>query len=161
MLYYYLLKYKGWRGDAVRNLATTHMLDKVAESFGQKCYEVPVGFKYISAKMQETDAIIGGESSGGLTVKGHIHGKDGYLCSKPSGRMIAVTGKSLSEIVKDIEDQYGETHMEERSYRFTAEEKARIQKVLLEEQKLPELPFEVSRVSYQDGCKVYFKNGAG
>ena len=45
--------------------------------------------------------------------------------------------------------------MEERSYRFTAEEKARIQKVLLEEQKLPELPFEVSRVSYQDGCKVY------
>ena len=75
--------------------------------------------------------------------------------------MIAVTGKSLSEIVKDIEDQYGETHMEERSYRFTAEEKARIQKVLLEEQKLPGTAIEVSRVSYQDGCKVYFKNGAG
>lgn len=159
MLYYYLLKYKGWRGDAVRNLATTHMLDKVAESFGQKCYEVPVGFKYISAKMQETDAIIGGESSGGLTVKGHIHGKDGIYAAGLLVEMIAVTGKSLSEIVKDIEDQYGETHMEERSYRFTAEEKARIQKVLLEEQKLPELPFEVSRVSYQDGCKVYFKNG--
>ena len=153
MLYYYLLKYKGWRGDAVRNLATTHMLDKVAESFGQKCYEVPVGFKYISAKMQETDAIIGGESSG------HIHGKDGIYAASLLVEMIAVTGKSLSEIVKDIEDQYGETHMEERSYRFTAEEKARIQKVLLEEQKLPELPFEVSRVSYQDGCKVYFKNG--
>ena len=159
MLYYYLLKYKGWRGDAVRNLATTHMLDKVAESFGQKCYEVPVGFKYISAKMQETDAIIGGESSGGLTVKGHIQGKDGIYAASLLVEMIAVTGKSLSEIVKDIEDQYGETHMEERSYRFTAEEKARIQKVLLEEQKLPELPFEVSRVSYQDGCKVYFKNG--
>lgn len=159
MLYYYLLKYKGWRGDAVRNLATTHMLDKVAESFGQKCYEVPVGFKYISAKMQETDAIIGGESSGGLTEKGHIHGKDGIYAASLLVEMIAVTGKSLSEIVKDIEDQYGETHMEERSYRFTAEEKARIQKVLLEEQKLPELPFEVSRVSYQDGCKVYFKNG--
>ena len=159
MLYYYLLKYKGWRGDAVRNLATTHMLDKVAESFGQKCYEVPVGFKYISAKMQETDAIIGGESSGGLTVKGHIHGKDGIYAASLLVEMIAVTGKSLSEIVKDIEDQYGETHMEERSYRFTAEEKVRIQKVLLEDQKLPQLPFEVSRVSYQDGCKVYFKNG--
>ena len=60
---------------------------------------------------------------------------------------------------RDIEDQYGETHMEERSYRFTAEEKARIHRMLLEEQKLPQLPFEVSRVSYQDGCKVYFKNG--
>ena len=86
MLYYYLLKYKGWRGPAVRNLATTHVLDKVAESFGQKCYEVPVGFKHISAKMQETDAIIGGESSGGLTVKGQPYTRKGrHLCGGPSG----------------------------------------------------------------------------
>lgn len=90
MLYYYLLKYKGWRGPAVRNLATTHVLDKVAESFGQKCYEAPVGFKHISAKMQETDAIIGGESSGGLTVKGHIHGKDGIYAATLLVEMIAV-----------------------------------------------------------------------
>ena len=65
------------------------MLDKVAESFGQKCYEVPVGFKHISAKMQETDAIIGGESSGGLTVKGHIHGKDGIYAAALLVEMIA------------------------------------------------------------------------
>ena len=96
MLYYYLLRYKGWRGPAVRNLATTHVLDKVAESFGQKCYEVPVGFKHISAKMQETDAIIGGESSGGLTVKGHIHGKDGIYAAALLVEMIAVSGKRLS-----------------------------------------------------------------
>ena len=75
LLYYYLLKYKHIRGDAVRNIATTHRLDRVAEKFGCRVHEVPVGFKYISAKMQETDAIIGGESSGGLTVRGHIHGK--------------------------------------------------------------------------------------
>ena len=102
MLYYYLLRYKGWRGPAVRNLATTHVLDKVAESFGQKCYEVPVGFKHISAKMQETDAIIGGESSGGLTVKGHIHGKDGIYAAALLVEMIAVSGKRLSEIAADI-----------------------------------------------------------
>ena len=72
LLYYYLVKFKGWHGPVVRNIATTHMLDKVAEQFGEKCYEVPVGFKYVSAKMQETGAIIGGESSGGLTVHGHI-----------------------------------------------------------------------------------------
>ena len=101
MLYYYLLRYKGWRGPAVRNLATTHVLDKVAESFGQKCYEVPVGFKHISAKMQETDAIIGGESSGGLTVKGHIHGKDGIYAAALLVEMIAVSGKRLSEIAAD------------------------------------------------------------
>lgn len=119
MLYYYLLKYKGWRGPAVRNLATTHVLDKVAESFGQKCYEVPVGFKHISAKMQEKDAIIGGESSGGLTVKGHIHGKDGIYAATLLVEMIAVSGKKLSEIAADIRKEYGAIHMAERDYRFT------------------------------------------
>src|SRR5690606_16250356 len=66
LLYYYLLKYKGWRGPVVRNISTTHLLDKIAEDFGQTAYEVPVGFKHISSKMTETGAIIGGESSGGL-----------------------------------------------------------------------------------------------
>ena len=159
MLYYYLLKYRGWRGPAVRNLSTTHVLDKVAESFGQKCYEVPVGFKYISAKMQETDAIIGGESSGGLTVKGHIHGKDGIYAASLLVEMMAVSGKKLSEIAEDIRKEYGEIHMEERAYRFTAEEKERIHKTLMMDQALPEIPFEIDHVCYMDGCKVYLKNG--
>ena len=159
MLYYYLLKYRGWRGPAVRNLSTTHVLDKVAESFGQKCYEVPVGFKYISAKMQETDAIIGGESSGGLTVKGHIHGKDGIYAASLLVEMMAVSGKKLSEIAEDIRKEYGEIHMEERAYRFTTEEKERIHKTLMIDQALPEIPFEIDHDSYMDGCKVYLKNG--
>ena len=53
LLYYYLLKYRGWRGPAVRNNSTTHLLDKVAAGFGQACYEVPVGFKYVSAKWRK------------------------------------------------------------------------------------------------------------
>ena len=66
LLYYYLLRYKGWHGAAVRNIATTHLLDAIAAEFGETCYEVPVGFKYVSGKMAETGAVIGGESSGGL-----------------------------------------------------------------------------------------------
>ena len=159
ILYYYLLKYKGWRGPAVRNLATTHMLDQVAERFGQKCYEVPVGFKHISAKMQETGAIIGGESSGGLTVKGHIHGKDGIYAASLLVEMIAVTGKKLSQISADIREEFGTIYMTERDYRFTPEEKERIHRVIMIDRVLPQLPFEVDHVSYMDGCKVYFKNG--
>ena len=75
MLYWYLHEIKGWKGPVVRNLATTHMLDVMAADFGEACYEVPVGFKHISAGMQRYDALIGGESSGGLTVRGHIFGK--------------------------------------------------------------------------------------
>lgn len=159
LLYYYLVKFKGWKGAVVRNLCTTHMLDREAEKFGETCYEVPVGFKHISAKMQATDAVIGGESSGGLTVRGHIHGKDGIYAAALLVEMLSVTGKKLSEIYRDIEKEFGEIHMEERSYTFSQEKKDYIQKYLLEEKNLPKLPFAISRISYLDGCKVYFRNG--
>lgn len=159
LLYYYLVKYKGWHGAVVRNIATTHMLDKVAHKFGEECYEVPVGFKHISAKMTEVDAVIGGESSGGLTVRGHINGKDGIYAAMLLIEMIAVTGRKISEIYKDIEAECGSIYMEERDYKFSLEKKAEIDKVLMIEKKIPELPYEIDRVSYMDGCKVYFKNG--
>lgn len=159
LLYYYLVKFKGWQGPVVRNIATTHMLDKVAESFGEKCYEVPVGFKHISAKMKETDAIIGGESSGGLTVRGHINGKDGIYAAALLIEMVAITGKKLSEIVLDIEKEYGAIYMEEKDYKFSQEKKEKISTTILVDKYLPNLPFEIEKVSYLDGCKVYFKNG--
>ena len=159
LLYYYLIRYKGLRGPVVRNLATTHRLDQVAAAFGEKCYEVPVGFKYISAKMTETGAVIGGESSGGLTVAGHINGKDGVYAATLLVEMIAVTGKPLSELVLEIRKECGEMYMEERAYEFTEQEKERLLEVLYEKRKLPDLAdYQVDRVSYMDGCKVYFKN---
>ena len=159
LLYYYLIRYKGLRGPVVRNLATTHRLDQVAAAFGEKCYEVPVGFKYISAKMTETGAVIGGESSGGLTVAGHINGKDGVYAATLLVEMIAVTGKPLSELVLEIRKECGEMYMEERAYEFTEQEKERLLEVLYEKRKLPDLAdYQVERVSYMDGCKVYFKN---
>lgn len=159
LLYYYLVKHKGWKGPVVRNIATTHMLDKVAKAFGETCYEVPVGFKYISAKMQETNAVIGGESSGGLTVRGHISGKDGIYAAALLVEMIAITGKKLSQIMEEIRRECGAIYMEERDYKFTHEKKAEMQEILMEEKRIPELPFEMERVSYLDGSKVYFKNG--
>lgn len=159
LLYYYLVKYKGWHGAVVRNVATTHMLDKVAKKFGEECYEVPVGFKHISAKMTEVDAVIGGESSGGLTVRGHINGKDGIYAAMLLIEMIAVTGRKISEIYKDIEAECGSIYMEERDYKFSVEKKAEINKVLMEEQKIPDLPYKIEKVSYMDGCKIYFRNG--
>ena len=158
ILYYYLVKYKGWHGPVVRNLSTTHILDRVAEDFGEKCYEVPVGFKYVSAKMQETDAVLGGESSGGLTVRGHINGKDGVYAAMLLVEMLAVTGKKISEILDDIHKEYGESHMEEHAFRMTPARKQEINQELMEERKLPEFDEPVDHVSYMDGCKVYFKN---
>lgn len=159
LLYYYLLKYKGWTGPAVRNVATTHMLDRIAESFGEKCYEVPVGFKHISAKMAETGAVIGGESSGGLTVRGHINGKDGIYAAALLVEMVAVSGKRLSELYAEIVEQYGHLYMEETSYSFPEAKKSELMRLLMEEKRLPEFDIPVKKISWLDGCKVYFENG--
>lgn len=65
----------------------------------------------------------------------------------------------MSEIAENIRKEYGSIFMEERSYKFTEEKKAEIYHILQEERRVPELPFEVDKVSYMDGSKVYFKNG--
>lgn len=159
ILYYYLLKYKGWRGAAVRNLATTQLLDAIAQDFGEKCYEVPVGFKYISAKMEETNALIGGESSGGLTVRGHIKGKDGIYAAALIVELIAATGKHLSEFYAEIENKYGHYTMEERQYTLTDAQKKQLEKKVFADYALPQFSAHIKSVSYLDGCKVCFENG--
>lgn len=158
MLYYYLIKYRGWSGPAVRNNSTTHMLDRVAAGFGQKCYEVPVGFKHISAKMIETDAIIGGESSGGLTVRGHIQGKDGIYAAALLVEMIAATGRCLSDIYEEITDQFGRTYVRDADYALTDMSKQQLQQQLFVDNKLPEFELPIERVDRSDGCKIYFAN---
>lgn len=158
LLYYYLLEYKGWKGPVVRNVATTHLLDRIAKKYGQECYEVPVGFKHISSKMEETDAVIGGESSGGLTIRGHIKGKDGIFAASLLVELISVTGKSISELLSDIKKEFGHCTMVEANYKFAEETKPALMKVLFEDKKLPEFNYDVEKVSYRDGVKVYFKN---
>ncbi len=159
LLYYYLHEYKGWKGPVVRNLATTHMLDKVAESFGEKCYEVPVGFKYISSKLDEVDAVLGGESSGGLTVRGHIYGKDSIYAASLFAEMVSVIGKTPSEIIDEMTKKFGKYEMVEYNLRFDPEYKPEIQRIVFEEKQIPEFSKKVTKVGYEDGCKVYFEDG--
>ena len=159
LLYYYLNHYRHIHGPAVRNISTTHILDKIARRFGEECYEVPVGFKWVSSKMAETGAIIGGESSGGLTVKGHIHGKDGIYAAMLLIEMIAVSGKKLSQLFENIEEEYGSAYMEQREYSLTHQKKEELSSLLFEEKVLPVLPYSVEKVSYMDGMKEYFEEG--
>ena len=159
LLYYYLLEYKGWRGAAVRNIATTHLLDRIASAYGQECAEVPVGFKHISAGMEAHDALIGGESSGGLTVRGHISGKDGLYAASLLVEMLSVSGKKLSELLQDLYDKYGELHTAEYDWALTPENKERIAKLILTEKQLPAFDRKVEKISYMDGCKVYLEDG--
>lgn len=159
LLYDYLITTKGWQGPAVRNMSTTHLLDRVAETNGQKCYEVPVGFKWISAKMQETDAVIGGESSGGLTVRGHIPGKDGIHAGSLLVEAVAASGKKLSQLYADLVAKYGQLYMVEAAYGYTPKRRDALQKQVFEDHDLPDFAPEIDHIGWHDGCKVYFKDG--
>ena len=160
LLYYYLIKYRGWSGPCVRNNSTTHLLDRVAESFGEKCFEVPVGFKYISAQMAASNAVAGGESSGGMAVRGHIAGKDGIYAAALLVEMLAATGKSVSELYQEIEDQFGKLYYSEAAFTMTNEHKAHLQERLFVNNELPTFDKEIEKVNREDGCKVYFKDGS-
>ena len=159
LLYYYLLKYKGWKGAAVRNLSTTHLLDRVAEAFGETCYEVPVGFKHISCGMEEHDALIGGESSGGLTVRGHISGKDGLYAASLLVEMVSVTRKPLSALLRELAEEFGSVYMAEYDWALTRKSREAIHRTIMEERQLPDFGVPAEKVSYMDGCKVYFREG--
>ena len=160
LLYYYLRKYRGWTGPCVRNNSTTHLLDRVAADMGEKCYEVPVGFKHISAKMAETNAVIGGESSGGMAVRGHIAGKDGIYAATLLVEMLAATGKSVSALYEEITDQYGKLFYTDDAFTMTPARKEQLMERLFVKRETPNFGQAVERVSREDGCKVYFADGS-
>ena len=160
LLYYYFLKYRNLRGPCVRNNSTTHLLDRVAADFGQQCYEVPVGFKHISAKMAETDAIIGGESSGGMAVRGHIPGKDGIYAAALLVEMLAVTGKTISQLYREIAEKYGALFYEEAACKIAPERKAILQNRIFTERQIPDFGERIGEIDWTDGCKVRFPDGS-
>jgi alpha-D-glucose phosphate-specific phosphoglucomutase len=109
---YHLKKNRGWTGAVVRTVPTSHQVDAVAEMLGVKVHETPVGFKYIGALMESEAIIVGGEESGGLSVKGHVPEKDGILACLLMAELVATERKSLLGILKELEKKTGEFHSE-------------------------------------------------
>ena len=120
---YHLKKNRGWTGAVVRTVPTSHQVDAVAELLRVKVYETPVGFKYIGALMESEPIIVGGEESGGLSVKGHVPEKDGILACLLMAELVATERKSLGQILKGLEKQTGEFHTDRLNLKIPAEKK--------------------------------------
>ncbi len=142
----------------MRNVATTHMLDRLAARWGETCTEVPVGFKHIAAAMVADKALMGGESSGGLTIRGHILGKDGILAAALLVEMLARTGERISQLRSRIYDLVGHLYAVDVALPATPEMRVTIPRVL--QHVAPERigPYAVLRISHLDGCKFYLEN---
>ena len=120
---YHLKKNRGWTGAVVRTVPTSHQVDAVARSLGVQVHETPVGFKYIGALMESEAVIVGGEESGGLSVKGHVPEKDGILACLLMAELVATEKKSLGQILKELSKTIGNFYTDRINVSFAPEKK--------------------------------------
>jgi phosphomannomutase len=152
----HLYKNRGEKGAIVRTVGTTHLLDKQAKLYGLELIETPVGFKWIGEQMRTKDVLIGGEESGGVSVKGHIPEKDGILANLLVLEMMECEKKPLSQIWKDLVSEIGSDFVAKRADMHLT---AATQKQLME--RLTVTPPDsiagekVAKVGRSDGLKLY------
>jgi len=160
LLYYHLLFSRGERGPAARTVATSHLLDRIAAACGQEVFETPVGFKYIGQHLMEKGCLVGGEESGGLSVRGHIPEKDGILAGLLAARMVAQHGKSLTDLLAEVWGRFGRLYSERLDIRTTEEEKRRVLALLREFSPAKLAGLSVVRRLTVDGVKLVLENGS-
>jgi len=159
LVYWYLHEVRGERGGVVRNLATTHRLDRLAEHLGEEHAEVKVGFKHVTAGMDRIGALLGGESSGGLTVRGWLLGKDGIFACALVVEMLARTGRTISQLRADLEAITGRLVMLDDAVPATPEMRVAVPR-RLEASPLTHVgPYPVAGVSHLDGTKILLADG--
>ena len=155
---YHLKKNRGWTGAVVRSVVTSHFVDAVARLFDVKVHETPVGFKYTGALMEQEPIIVGGEESGGLSIKGHIPEKDGILACLLMAELVATERKSLGQILKELEKQTGAFYTDRLNVKIPLEKKESLLKML--EAGLDRIgPFKVLQQVKTDGSKFILPNG--
>lgn len=130
LLALYLLEEKGQRGDLVKGVTASMMLNRLGEKYGVDVHDMRVGFKYIGPKFSEVDALLGGEESGGYAFRGHIPERDGILSGLYILEYMAKTGKSPSQLVENLFAQVGPHYFQRRDVTFDPEQRERIQQLL-------------------------------
>jgi len=118
-----LLEVRGERGPIVKTLSTTSMLEKLGKIYDVPVYETAVGFKYVAPKMLETDALIGGEESGGYAFHGHVPERDGILAGLYILDLMVRMGKTPSELLAHLYSQVGAHYYDRIDRRFPADQR--------------------------------------
>lgn len=126
LLALYLLEVRGERGPIVKTLSTTSMLNKLGQLYDVPVYETGVGFKYVAPKIVETDAIIGGEESGGYAFKGNVPERDGILAGLYFLDFMVQTGKKPSQLIDLLFEKVGPHYYDRIDTRLEADEKEAI-----------------------------------
>src|SRR5579875_1898430 len=159
LLFEYLIETRGWKNGVAKSVATTNLINAIAEKQGIPLYETPVGFKYIGELINKDAIAIGGEESAGLTIRGHVPEKDGVIAGLLMAEMVAVRGKSIGEQLKALFAKVGEFYPMREHLRLTHEVKAAFV------EKIKHDPTEiggrkVTGVVRTDGLKLVLEDGS-
>jgi alpha-D-glucose phosphate-specific phosphoglucomutase len=132
LLAMYFLEVRGERGAIVKTLSTTSMLEKLGEIYDVPVYQTGVGFKYVAPKMLETDALIGGEESGGYAFRGHVPERDGILAGLYILDLMVRMNRTPSQLIEHLYSQVGPHYYDRIDRRFQAKERKATRQRILE-----------------------------
>jgi phosphomannomutase len=130
LLALYMLEVRGMRGPIVKTLSTTTMLDKLGKLYNVPVYNTGVGFKYVAPKMLETNALIGGEESGGYAFQNHVPERDGILAGLYILDMMVKLGKKPSQLLDDLFSKVGAHYYDRIDTPFEGDRRSREQMII-------------------------------
>ena len=156
----YLVERRGLRGDVVKTVSTTQMLNVLSEQYGLRLYETPVGFDHICDLILANDVLIGGEESGGITIRGHIPEGDGILMGLLLVELLADSGLSFDELIADLMKQVGQFYYGRHDYQVKAFSKAELVKRLIHGAPAQIAGMAVKSISDMDGVKYLLEGGS-
>ncbi len=155
----YLVEERKMSGTVVRTVSTTRMLDRLCDKYGLPLVETPVGFNHIADLMMNDDVLIGGEESGGISIKGHIPEGDGVLMALLLLEIVATSGKTLGKLIDELRDEVGQTFYARTDLRLKrAVHKSEIVKRLSEDAPKQIAGINVTQVSTTDGAKYIMED---
>lgn len=158
LLALYLLEARGERGDIVKTLSTTNMLNKLGKLYNVPVHETGVGFKYVAPKMMETNALIGGEESGGYAFRGNVPERDGILAGLYFLDFMVQTGKKPTELLKMLFDKVGEHFYDRVDTPFSGDRATR-EKMILDAKPAALGGLKVTELVTVDGFQFKLEDG--
>jgi phosphomannomutase len=159
LLAYYLLEVRGLRGAIVKTLSTTGMLNKLGQIYNVPVYETGVGFKYVAPKMLETDALIGGEESGGYAFRGNVPERDGILAGLYMLDLMVRLGKKPTELLKLLFAKVGGEYFYDRIDRPFSGSHADRKKMILDADPQTVAGLKVLQLVTVDGFQFKLEDG--
>jgi phosphomannomutase len=158
LLALYLLEVRQLRGPIVKTLSTTGMLEKLGKLYGVPVYETGVGFKYVAPKMVETDALIGGEESGGYAFRGNVPERDGILAGLFMLDMMVKLKRKPSQLLELLFSKVGPHYYDRIDTKFSGDRKAR-EKAILAANPQTMGGLKVTGLVTMDGYKFTLEDG--